>query len=328
VNACRRSVLAGLAAAGIGMPLRGLTQSPGVARIGYLATSPPAATPKLLDAFRETMRAQGYIEGTNLTVEYRWPDAALQPHPELARDLVRKKVDVIVAWGTPAALAAQQATSSIPIVMVSVGDPVGTGLVSNLARPGANITGVSNLGRDLNAKLVELLTLAMADLRRIAAIRNALNPLGALHWREVEAAARAKDLYAQVVDLRTADDLEPAFAAISAARLQGVVALADPLFLNHRKRVADLGIRHRVATVFQRNENVEAGGLMSYGSTLADEFRLAATYAARILKGAKAGDLPVEMASRFELAINMKTANVIGLRIPPSLLARADRVIE
>jgi putative ABC transport system substrate-binding protein len=246
----------------------------------------------------------------------------------LATDLVRSKVDLLVAWTTPATLAAKRATSTIPIVMVSIGDPVGSGLVASLSRPGGNVTGVSNVARDLTGKLLQLLTEVRPDARRIAALRNPTNPGAATAWPEIQAAAKSFGIQPLLVDAREPRDLEPAFAAMARDRAAGIVIVPDPLFLKERRRIADLAEQTRLATIFQRSENVEAGGLMSYGPKLTEQVRQVANYIDRILKGAKPATLPVEQPTQFELVINLKSAKALGLAIPPSLLVRADHVIQ
>ena len=246
----------------------------------------------------------------------------------LAADLVRSKVDLLVSWTTPATLAAKRATSTIPIVMLAVGDPVGDGLVASLSKPGGNVTGVSNVARELSGKLLELLKEVRPDARRIAALRNPTNPASALAWRETEAAAKSLGVQLQLVAVREARELEPAFAAMARHHAAGVVILPDPLFLSERRRISELAQQARLATVFQRSENVEAGGLISYGPKLTEQFRQAAVYVDRILKGARPADLPVEQPVRFELVINLKTAKALGLSIPPGILLRADHVIQ
>jgi putative ABC transport system substrate-binding protein len=246
----------------------------------------------------------------------------------LAADLVRSKVDLLVAWTTPVTLAAKRATSTIPIVMVSVADPVGNGLVASLSRPGGNVTGVTSVVRDLTGKQLQLLREVRPDARRIAALRNPTNPASAGAWRELQAAAESLGVQLQLVGVREPRELEPAFSALARDHAAGVVVIADPLFLSERRRIAELAQQARLATVFQRSENVEAGGLMAYGAKNTEQFRQAAVYVDKILRGAKPGDLPVEQPTKFELVINLKTAKALGLTIPQTLLLRADQVID
>jgi putative ABC transport system substrate-binding protein len=242
-------------------------------RIGVLLAAPATAVTPQLDALRERLRDLGYREGQNLALELRWVSTTESELDRLATDLVRSKVDLLVAWTTPATLAAKRATSTIPIVMVSIGDPVGSGLVASLSRPGGNVTGVSNVARDLTGKLLQLLTEVRPDARRIAALRNPTNPGAATAWPEIQAAAKSFGIQPLLVDAREPRDLEPAFAAMARDRAAGIVIVPDPLFLKERRRIADLAEQTRLATIFQRSENVEAGGLMSYGPKLTEQFR-------------------------------------------------------
>lgn len=299
-------------------------------RIGVLLAAPATAAAPHVEALRERLRELGYVEKQNLALEERWVTSAegFGGLDRLAAELVRSKVDVLVAWTTPATLAAKRATSTLPIVMVSIGDPVGSGLVASLSRPGGNVTGVSNVARDVSAKLLQLLREIRPDATRIAVLQNPTNPASALGWREVQAAGESLSIQLQHVGVREPRELESAFAAMNRDRAAGVVILPDALFLGERRRLAELAQQARLPTVFQRSENVEAGGLMSYGPKLTEQFRQAAGYVDRILKGAKPADLPVEQPVHFELVINLKVAKTLGLAIPPSMLARADHVIE
>ena len=299
-----------------------------VFRIGFLASTNPAANPHILSTLREGLRERGYVEGRNVSIEVRWTEGAFERLRELADELVRLKVDLIFAWGTPASTAAKQATSAVPIVFVGVADPVGSGLVASLARPGANITGTSNVGRDLSGKLVELLVQVVPGINRFAVLRHAPNASTELTLKETEIAARALGLQVQRADIRRAEDFEDAFAAMTNARAMGVVVLPDPTFLSQRQRIADLARQHRLPSVYARRENAEAGGLLSYGSSLPDQIRRATQHVDRILKGARPAELPVEEPTKFELVINMKTAKALGLTIPQALLLRADEVIQ
>jgi len=302
---------AGIAAA----PLAAEAQQAGrVYRIGFLSPLSRSETDRQ-DAFRQGMREIGYVEGKDFVIEGRFAEGQYQRIPGLATELVRMKVDVIVAWGTPASIAVAQATSTLPIVILSVTDPVGSGLAASLARPGRNITGVSNLSRDLSGRLLELLIQVVPGISRIAALRNPLNPGSALHLNETEAAARELGVELQLVEARAPEDLEGAFAAIRRGRARGAVVLTDAMFIGQRRRLADLAMRSRLPTVFARRENAEGGGLMSYGPSLSDQFRRAATYVDKILKGASPADLPVEQPTKFELVINLKTAKALGLTI-------------
>jgi putative tryptophan/tyrosine transport system substrate-binding protein len=324
----RRTFMA-LASGGLlAVPLTAQAQQPSkVWRIGFLSPLSRSETDRQ-DGFRQGMRETGHVEGKDFVIEGRFAEGQYQRIPGLAEELVRMKVDVIVVWGTPASIAIAQATSTLPIVILSVTDPVGSGLVASLARPGRNITGVSNLSRDLSGKLLELLVQVVPGISRIAALRNPLNPGSALHLNETETAARELGLELQLVEARAPEDLAGAFAAIRRGRARGVVVLTDAMFIGQRHRIAELATKSRLPTVFARRENAEGGGLMSYGPSLSGQFLRAATYVDKILKGARPADLPIEQPTKFELVINLKTAKALGLTIPQSLLQRADEVIQ
>ncbi len=322
----RREVVAGLAAA-IAWPLSSANAQARVRRIVFLASTPSAEILDLLGAFREALREHGYREGQTITFEFPWPQG-LPEEAELSAALPRLKVDLILAWGTPAVTAARRATSTLPIIMVGVADPVGSGVVASLARPGGNVTGISNLSRDLSGKLLEVLLEAVPSADRVAVLRNPTNPSSALQLQETESAARSIGLPLHLVEARVPADLEPAFAISAGARVKGVILLPDPMFLSQRKAIADLARKTRLPTVFGRRENVEMGGLLSYGPNLRDQFRHAAEYVDRILKGADPATLPVAQPTKFELVINVATAKAISLEIPPTFLGRADEVIE
>ncbi len=296
-----------------------------VARIGYLASLAPTATPDLLHAFRDGLRERGYVEGENLKIEYRWAE---QPDASLAAELVALNVQTILAWATPAVTAARRATSRLPIVMVGIADPVGAGFVNSLSRPGGNVTGTTNLARDLGGKLLELLREIAPGTNPVFVLRNPRNPAAPLQLREVEVAARALGLQLVLLDVTVADELNDAFARMARENAKGVVTLADPLLISQRERIAELARKTRLPMVFSRRENVEAGGLISYGPSLRAQFRDSAAFVDKILKGADPADLPVEQPTRLELILNLKTAKAIGLDVSPSLLVRANEVIE
>lgn len=298
-------------------------------RIGYLASSSPKANARPLEAFRDGLRELGYVEGRNLTIEYRWTEDNVAGLPRLAAELAGLKVDLIFAWTTPVAIAARKAVpATMPIVMVGIADPVGSGLVASLARPGGNITGLSNISADLSSKLVELLVQVVPGFERLAGIRNILNPSSRLQLKETAAAATKFGLEFHSFEVRAPDGLEVVFANMSKVRVSGAVFFADPMWISQRQRIADLAMRHRLPTAFARAENVESGGLMAYGPNLSSQFRRSAYFVDKILKGANPADLPVEQPSTLELAINLKAAKALGLTIPPTVLLRADRVIE
>ncbi len=307
-------------------------QAAKTARIGYLSPNAAAVNPRLVEAFRQGLGDLGYVEGRNLLIEFRSAEGKSERLPALATELVALKVDVIVSGGgTLAALAAQQATRTLPIVIVAVGDPVTSGLVTSLARPGANVTGLSLLFPELVSKCLELLKQAVPGVSRVAV----LSQPGAVPERTekdilkgAEVAARALGMQLQVVEARGAEDFDSAFAQMTNARMGALTVLSTPVFQSERKRLVNLAAKNRLPTVFSFREYVDAGGLISYGPDLADMHRRSATYVDRILKGAKPGDLPVEQPTKFELVINLRTAKQLGLTIPQSVLARADEVIQ
>ncbi len=304
-------------------PLAADAQQPRkVPRIGYLSGgSPPASL-----AFWQGMRDLGYVEGENVAVEYRWAHGSLQRLPRLAAELVSLKVDVIVAPDTSAALAAQKATTIIPIVMVIVGDP--GAFTASLARPRGNITGLSFFGPELGAKQLELLKAAVPKVSRVVVLWHVAHEWPLL-WQEMHAAARSLTVKSfRGWEVRGPDDLEGAFAETTKEGTDAIIVLPDVLFLVHRKRLVELAAKHRLPTMHGFRESVEAGGLMAYGPNLSDILRRAASYVDKILKGARPADLPVEQPMRFELVVNLKTAKALGLTIPQSVLIRADEVIR
>ena len=296
------------------------------ARVGVLTASPPSSG--MLNAFREGMRERGYLEGQNLSIVVRWPQGTFEQNPTVASEIVSTNVDVIIAWSTPAVIAASRATSSIPIVMVSVGDPVGSGFVASLARPGGNVTGLSNISADLSAKLLALFAELVPGMKRVGIVSSVYNPNVAIQLRETEDAVAKMGLESRVVDAHTLEEFVRAFARLSAERVNGVVLLATASVIEHAGTIAQLSQGSRLPTAFQRRENVDAGGLMSYGANLRDQFRQAAFYVDRILKGAKPADLPVEQPTKLEFIINVKTAKALGLTVPQTLLVAADELIE
>ncbi|MGB8106689.1 MAG: ABC transporter substrate-binding protein [Pseudolabrys sp.] len=296
------------------------------AKIGLIAPIPP--TPAMLKAFGDAMRDRGYIEGQNLTVDVRWPKGTFDRDPNVVTDLVKSNVDVIVAWATPTVIAVRRATSTIPIVMVSVGDPLGSGFVKSLAQPGGNITGVSALTSDLSAKLLGLFVQIVPSMRVIGLVTNSYNPNVAVQLRASQDAVRELGLRSHVVEARTPEEFERGFASLKAANVDGIVLLADPIVVELGEKIAKLAMGAQLPTAFARRENVEAGGLFSYGIILPDQFKYAAAYVDRILKGAKPADLPVEQPTQFDFVINLKTAKALGLTIPTQLLAAANEVIQ
>jgi putative ABC transport system substrate-binding protein len=270
----------------------------------------------------------GWIEGKNLVVERRYAENRPERLPELAAELVRLNVEVIVATGTLGPLAAKQATSTIPIVMTASGDPLGSGLVASLARPGGNVTGMSLMAPDLGGKRLELLKELLPRLARVAVLWNAANPYPAIVFKETQAAGRTLGIEVQSLEVRGPDDFDGAFEAARKQRPDALITVEDPLTFTYQKRIADFAVADRLPSLHGLRGDVVAGGLMSYGANIGDLFRRAAGYVDKILKGAKPADLPVEQPTRFELVINLKTARALGLTIPPTLLVRADEVIE
>jgi putative ABC transport system substrate-binding protein len=301
-----------------------------VARIGWLGAN-PAPGRRMREAFLQSLGDLGYVEGRNVVIEYRFAEGKLERYPALAAELVALKVDVIVAPITPAALAARKATRTIPIVFAGVGDPITDGLVTSLARPGGNVTGLSSLLPELVGKCLEQLKQAVPGVSRVAVLwqpdavpeRTEKDMLKA-----AEVAARALGVRLQVVEARGPADLDRAFSDMTSARASALTVLPGNTFFSERRRLVDLAAKNRLPAVYSLREFVDDGGLMSYGPDFTDMFRRAATYVDRILKGAKPGDLPVEQPTKFELIINLKTAKDLGLTIPQSMLARADEVIQ
>jgi putative tryptophan/tyrosine transport system substrate-binding protein len=299
-------------------------------RIGYLGTSSPSLERAVVDAFRQRLRDLGHVEGENMTIEYRWAEGRDDRLPNLAAELVRLKPDVIVTTGTPGTLAAKQATNTIPIVFASSGNPVQGGLVASYARPGGNVTGFTILGPDLEGKRLELLKETVSGLSRVAVLWNPNNPgLTAGYYQQMRAAATALGVTIQVAaGVRRTDDLKNAFSAIASERPDAMFVLADRLLLAHRVPIVQFAATSRLPAMYPYREYVDAGGLMSYAPSDIDLFRRAAVYVDKILKGAKPADLPVEEPVKFELVINAKAAKAIGLDVSPTMLARADEVIE
>ncbi len=298
-----------------------------IPRIGFLGSK--VAVPQNHAAFLQGLRDLGYVEGRNVVIEYRDTEGQYDRFPALAADLVARKVDVIMVTNTPGALAAKNATETIPIVMISVGDPVGQGFIASLARPGGNVTGLSfSVGPEIFGKQLELLKETVPKIHRVAIVSNPGNPSHSLAIRELNVAARSLGVQLQLLEARGPNEFDSAFAAMAKERVGALLVLTDGMFYLHRTRLADLAARSRLPAAHGTREMVEAGGLMSYGPSLRDLFRRAATYVDKILKGAKPADLPVEQPTKFEFIINLKTAKALGLTIPPSVLGRADEVIQ
>jgi putative tryptophan/tyrosine transport system substrate-binding protein len=294
--------------------------------IGLLSVG--SMTTGVFAAFHDGLRELGWIEGKNLLIERRFAENRIERLPDLAAELVRLNVDVIVGFGTPPPLAAKRATTTIPIVMAAAGDPVGSGLVASLARPGGNVTGMSLMAPDLAGKRLELLKELVPRLARVAVIWNAANPYPALVFKETQAAGRTLGIEVQSLEVRGSNDFDGAFEAARRQRPEALITVEDPLTITHRKLIVDFTAEQRLPAVHGVREFVAAGGLLSYGASLDDLFRRATGYVDKILKGVKPADLPVLQPTKFELVINLKTAKALGLEVPPMLLARADEVIE
>jgi putative ABC transport system substrate-binding protein len=300
-----------------------------VPRIGYLTVASRTGSAHLTEALLQGLRELGYVEGQNIVIEYRWADGNFERLPELAADLVRLKVDVIVTAVTQASLTAKNATGTIPIVMVAVANPVDSGLIGSLARPGANITGTSVMNDEVVGKQLELLKEILPKISRVAAMWNPANPVfQKLQLRAVEDTARTLNVSLQKVEARDEDEIERAFKVIAKERTRALHVLPDPVFTTHRGRIADLAIKYRLPTVSGTIESAAAGMLMSYGPNFPESYRRAATYVDKILKGAKPADMPVERSTKFELVVNLKTAKQIGATIPQKVLVKADKVIR
>jgi putative tryptophan/tyrosine transport system substrate-binding protein len=326
----RRDFITLLGGAAAAWPLAARAQQTGkMSRIGYLGISSPSLEPHYVEAFRQKLRDLGHVDGENISIEYRWAEGQDDRLPNLATELVRLKPDIIVTTGTPGALAAMQATKTIPIVMASAGDPVGAGLVASLARPGGNVTGFTILGPELEGKRLELLKQAVPELSRVAVLWNPSNPAIVPYFNTIETAGRALQISLEpVAEVRRADELDNAFFAIASARPHALVVLPDRFLLAHRKRIVEFAAAKRLPGMYPFREYVDAGGFMSYAPSNIELFRGAATYVDKILKGAKPGDLPVQEPTKFELVINLKTAKQISVTIPANMLLRADKVIR
>ena len=304
-------------------------QPPGKSRrVGILtAVTAPTMEP-LHELLRQELRERGYVEGQHIVLESRSAEGQYERLPALAAQLVALPVAVLVTWGTPAAVAAKQVTSTVPIIFLAVGDPVGSGIVASLAQPGGNVTGVSNLTAELSAKQLELLKEIVPGLRQVAVLLNPRNPVSALQLRWTELAAQALGVQLQVVKVHAPSEFEAAFLSMTRERAGALTVLADTMFLSQRGQIADLAVKHRLPAMFNWREYAAAGGLIAYGPRLADQWQRAAYYVDRILKGTKPADLPVEQPTKFELAISLKTAQALGITMPPSLLVLADEVIQ
>jgi len=321
----RREFITLLGSAAAAWPLAARAQQK-LPTIGFLGTTTASAWGPWTAAFVQRLRELGWIEGRNLAIEYRWADARSERFAEIAAEFVRLKVDVIVTGGN-AAVAAKQASSAVPIVFALVDDPIGMGLIASLSRPGGNVTGLAVQATDLAGKRLALLREVVPGLRRLAIMANIDYPSAVLEMGEIQTAAGMLGLEVAPLEIRRAEDIAPAFEALK-GRAEALYVVGDALVFTHRVRINTLALAARLPTSFNYREYVEAGGLMSYGANLSDLFRRAADFVDKILRGAKPGDLPVEQPTRFSLVINLTTAKALGIAIPPTLLARADEVIE
>jgi putative ABC transport system substrate-binding protein len=324
----RRRFVIALGAGLLAAPFPLAAQTQKLHRIGFLGNSTAEAEANLTGPFREGLRDLGYVEGRNVAIEYRWANGDYKAFPRLIAELVSRNVEVIVTAGTPAALAVQRGAPKVPLVMVAVGDPVGTHLVASLATPGGNSTGLTSIAPDLEGKRLELLNEVVPKLAQVTLLVNSTNPFHVGSARQAEEAAERLGVKLQVVDVRTADELGRAFDVVTRARPDALLMLADRVFLHNRAAIVAFAARDRLPAVYPYRELVEAGGLMSFGPNYADMHYRAATYVDKIIKGAKPGDLPIEMPAKFELIVNLRTARALDLTIPQAVLVRADRLIR
>ena len=326
----RRRLLVSLAAGAIA-PLASLAQAPGkVWRVGFLLVRHVdfVDSDYVYGPFTQSMRELGYVVGKNLVIEWRSSEGDTSRLPELAAELVRLKVNILATAGTPASIAAQQATTAIPIVMINVADPVGAGLVKSLARPGGNSTALSNMGAELGPKLLEILHSMVPRLKRVAVLVNPSNSVIAIFLKNIQAAAQKIGVKIHPVEASTPGEITSAFALMTRQNVEALIVPLDGLFTTQRTQIVELAARRRLPSISANSEFTDAGGLMSYGQNNSENFTRAAIYVDKILKGAKAGELPVEQPTTFELVINMKTANALGLKVPQAILIQVTKVIE
>jgi putative ABC transport system substrate-binding protein len=321
----RRYVIALLGCAAVAWPIKVRAQQSRIYRIGYLA---PARIPHLIEALQQGLREFGYIEGRNLTIEYRFEQGGMATIDALAAELVQLNPDMIVTVGSPPVVAAKRATSTIPIVMATAGDPLSLGVVESLARPGGNVTGVTLFGSELSGKRVELLKEAVPGAARIAVLGNGRNVLTKLLWQGTLTATKPLGLEARLFQVQELADLPSIFSAIAQYGADGLIVLSDALFNSSRQTIVGLAAKHHLPTVYEAKDFADAGGLISYGPNIDEMTRRSAAFVDRILKGAKPADLPIQQPTKVELVINHGTARALGLIIPHGLLARADEVIE
>ena len=322
----RRKLIVALGAGALTAPFGSFAQPQGkVWRIGVLGAGSPAGWAPMVEALRAGLRELGYIEGSNINIDYRWADGQYDRLPELVADLIRLKVDVIVTHATAGIGAAKRATTTMPIIMASIGDPVASGLLTNLSRPGGNITGLSFFTSEIGSKRLELMKEAMPDIRRVAVIWDRSLPRG--FTAPMEAAARTLKIAVELIDVNSADLLESTFSALAKKRVRGALIRETPMLISNAGLVGAIASKHRIAAIGFK-EVAEGGGLIGYGADIPTMWRRAATFVDKILKGAKPGELPVEQASKFDLIVNKKTANALGVKFPNSILVQATKVIE
>ena len=327
----RREFIILLSGAAAAWPLAAEAQQPSAKalhQIGVLSPFSRADSERWHQALRQGLRDLGWVEGENISFEYRYADGVSEHLPELVAEVIKHQVAVIVVAVTPDALAAAKATKTIPIVMAAAGDPIAAGLIQNLARPGGNVTGLSQMATDLAAKRLELLKETVPNLSRVAVLWNPRDDLSTITWREIQLPARRMNIELHSLEVTVVSEFDSAFTKATGAKDHAIYVLPGPIFVDNERRIAEFAAKYRLPSVFHLPEFVHAGGLMSYGPDRVDLFRHAAGFVDKILKGANPGDLPVEQPTKFELAINLKTAKALGLTIPPSVLARADEVIE
>ena len=326
----RRDFIKVVAGSAVTWPVAARAQQPGkIFRIGYLGVSSPSLEPHYVEAFRQKLHDLGHVEGRNIAIDYKWAEGQDDRLPNLASELVSLNPDVIVTTGTPGAIAAMRATKTIPIVMATIGDPVGSGLVASLARPGGNATGFTVLGPELEGKRLELLKQVVPELSRLAVLWNPSNPGSVSYFETVKNAGRALQISLDpVMEVRRSDELDNAFTAIADARPHALAVIPDRFLLSHRREIVEFAVVKRLPSMYPYREYVDAGGLMSYAPSNIEMFRNAASYVDRIIKGAKPSDLPIQEPTKFELVINLKTAKALGLDIPAGVFAIANEVIE
>jgi putative ABC transport system substrate-binding protein len=324
----RRLIVALIGSMTVAWPFAAQAQPRKLYRVGFLGNSTAALEANLIEPFRDGLRAHGYEEGRNLQIDYRWAEGNYERFPKLIAELLALHVDVIVTAGTPSALAVKRATTSVPLVMIAVGDPIGTGIVPSLARPGGNITGLSSIAPELEGKRLELLREIMPKLSHVAVLTNPVNPFHKAALQQARDAAHALHIKILPLGIKATEDLDGAFATIVRERPEALLILADRIFLHNRVRLMEFATRNRLPSVNAYRELVEAGGLMSFGPSYEDMHRRAAGFVDKIFKGVKPGDLPVELPTKFTLVVNTKAAKALGLAISESFLLRADQVIE